>query len=298
MLLINLLALLNFVWVSSRSVTSLATRNPRKPTVRVLLSASYAGLCFTNTNSKRAKLLRVLLFLNCAAAGTAEALYWKSTALWPTSPDGRHIIRVCWDHASTSSFPAERETIKDIITQTWSYYGNIQFSDWNNCPFGVSHAIVISHEDGWSYTPGLGTEMFGPMRLNFTWANSDPPFVSQNAQCTGVARERCNTSTALHEFGHALGFDHEFNRPDGPAVYPTDGIAPFPGQTFCIRDWWNSGSNSLTSSFDALSVMNYAGGCGGRHLALSLSPDDIVGLISAYGIGERYVATIVTLTSE
>jgi hypothetical protein len=40
------------------SVTSLATRNLRKPTVRVLLSAAYAAFCITHTKSKRANHLK------------------------------------------------------------------------------------------------------------------------------------------------------------------------------------------------------------------------------------------------
>jgi hypothetical protein len=75
------------------------------------------------------------------------------------------------------------------------------------------------------------------MKLNF-----DPSTYARVA-CAGRANE-CIKALAVHEFGHALGFTHEQNRPDAPAE---------------CRDEHKSGSvgDYLVTEYDPKSIMNY-----------------------------------------
>ncbi len=65
--------------------------------------------------------------------------------------------------------------------------------------------LVLSDARG--LTHGLGTEVsFRPHGVHLN--------TRQTTSCNLASRERCVRATAVHEFGHALGFAYEHHRPD------------------------------------------------------------------------------------
>src|SRR5262249_50280758 len=98
-------------------------------------------------------------------------------------------------------------------------------------------------------------------RLNFTFQNWDP-------DCRSTL-EYCIRTIAVHEFGHALAFIHENDRPDNPS----------PGT--CSDDGGPVGNRTL-GAYDTHSVLY---GCNPTwdHSGI-LSDGDLAGVQSIYGL--------------
>jgi len=97
--------------------------------------------------------------------------------------------------------------------------------------------IRILIKDGRPFTKGLGKNLAGVvdgMMLNFTYENF-------NTNCKSY-RYDCIEVHAVHEFGHALGIDHEQSRPDAPT---------------CTENDQTPSGDGLIGPYDPHSVMNY-----------------------------------------
>lgn len=174
-----------------------------------------------------------------------------SNTLWPPLWTGLTRIPVCFKNGTT----AQRTNVQTVAEGGWEALGatitgpngryGVDFTGWGNCPTSTAGQIPITfNTTGTNKVTGLGRTIT-KMDLSTTAPNQ----------------------TILHEFGHALGYTHEFRRSDYAAVDPscteTQGTVPDLGVT----------------AVDTQSIMNYVS-CG-RAGFITLS--DAAGHMALYG---------------
>lgn len=193
-------------------------------------------------------------------------LYIDNTKLWQ-SPN----IPVCWETAGSAT---EKQWVQTAVTNSWQARSQLRFTGWAACPTsGAFNGIRIQIADSWPHTKGLGRDLNNVkngMLLNFSFAftkDGQQPF----SGCVGTPRQFCIEAIGIHEFGHALGFAHEQNRPDAVNFWCDD------------RSEQPQASNGTVyvGSWDLDSVMNY---CNPNYSGVGrLSAIDIEGLQRFYG---------------
>lgn len=142
------------------------------------------------------------------SAPTAEAesdLMASPGGLWPGSPA---VIPVCWEPTQPSL--VVRTWIEEVVQGQWGRYGRLIFTGWGECSVGTP-GIHVRDTAAWA-EPEWRT-LGGYTQLKNGLA--DGLRIDSSTTCAGYATaEHCIKALALHEFGHALGFYHEENRPE------------------------------------------------------------------------------------
>lgn len=153
---------------------------------------------------------------------------------WPASSDGVTRIPVCWEGKPIHS--QEKEWVQNAVNRSWGTVANLEFLGWGNCKPDVGGIrISVTDSPPISYVGKQDGDKATRIALNFSFRRLYPACESSNMQ------ETCIRSTAVHMFGHALGYTHGPNQPDCYDV---------PGGS---RGW------GLQKDFRFNSIMNFCG---------------------------------------
>jgi hypothetical protein len=193
--------------------------------------------------------------------------YFVNKSRWPSNDNGATIIYVCWENYSPA-MQREHKLVQNAVASTWEKNSKLEFRGWQPCAPKSSGVRIYVHDDAddGPHTKGYGRDLDGKDRgmvLDFTFdAWSDA------CRKTDEMRDFCIKSIAVHEFGHAIGFAHEQNRPDKP------GECREPPQG-------SSAGAVILTPYDQHSVMNYCNESYNNNGSLSML--DILALQKMYG---------------
>lgn len=158
--------------------------------------------------------------------GSSDDLLWSpdGTSFWPNG-----TVRVCFDSALWAE-ATWRSNVQKWVTEEISPFATVNFTDFTEC------------------SPSPGQDW---LKLK-KWSQSNSNalafgYVSDNAIMFGGDRESQNV--VLHEFGHKLGFAHEFSNPSSSGCLDSSGNLIEP-------EALNRNNPELATRYDPLSIMS------------------------------------------
>ncbi len=257
-----------------------AGSNDRCPTLR---KASHVKILLMNPKASALAVTKSFVFLlffvgfYMFSTGNARASVFDNGTKWDPDPDGVTRITVCIVPGSSSveqkvnllihdPNPDITEVIDHVryaLATSWERYSSVQFIGWRYCDklsaseLSTAVSLYIAPQiKNWSQVGknarGAGTIIshtiqFAPWG---GWVTANSCYRYNLASTHMEYHFECVEQYAIHEFGHAIGFLHEWRHPARPASCvnrPTDeGIVP-------------QGSYATSYRKDKIYTINYPG---------------------------------------
>ena len=210
----------------------------------------------------------------------AQGLYLKFPK-WPTNSSGITTIPVCFDRTvpnTSTHFDQNAIRTRTTVLKSWSAVAKVDFTGWGDCPSNRNGMIVVHLVT--VVPPVEGQEAAGSATRGYLGPNVPHPMYLLCDNHPGFGN--INEGVTLHEFGHALGFTHETDRPDFTI-------------TSCSREPTTGGNFLDTPPNEASSIM--ATGVCPSNQSVDLSFWDIWGARVAYGARYGAVTQLATAWS-